>query len=382
MNDRGRRFFSYVLTALIAGAVGGAVALGLANYYPAPQETPVPRLNLSVNTSLETVVEQAYSSVAPSVVHITSTVLTRNFFFEIIPQTGTGSGVVVDKEGYILTNNHVIQDAESIKVTLSNGKEYDGNLVGADPETDVAVIKINAPSSELQPARLGDSGSVRIGMLVIAIGNPFGLDRTATLGIVSALNRSITTNEGSTLSNIIQTDASINPGNSGGPLINLQGEVIGINTAIISPSGGSVGIGFAIPVNTAKEVMEYLLKEGKKNPTPGRAWLGIRGYTVDSELSKLLNLPVKEGVMIAEVDPGGPAAKSGLRGGSVQIIINNRFFTIGGDIITKVDGNRIASMEGLVGVISSHKPGDKVEVTYIREGQVHTVKVVLGERKR
>jgi len=383
MQDNRRHLLSYVVIALLAGAVGGAVALGLsANYHSAPRETGTPQLNLTVNSSLQNIVEYVYGTAAPSVVHITSTVLKRNFFFEIVPQTGTGSGVVVSKEGYILTNNHVIQDASSIKVTLANGKEYEGTLVGANPDKDIAVVKVNAPADELHPARLGNSDSVRIGMVVVAIGNPFGLDRTATLGIVSAVNRSITTSDGSTTSNIIQTDASINPGNSGGPLLNIRGEVIGINTAILSPSGGNIGIGFAIPVNTARDVMEKLIKEGKKPYKPGKAWLGIRGFTIDTALSRALNLPVNEGVIVAEVNPSGPAAKSGLKGGHAQIILNNRFLTIGGDIITEVDGSKITSMENLVQVISSHKPGDVIEITYIRGGKKHTVKVTLGEMRR
>jgi|Deesub1362A_J573_1020465.scaffolds.fasta_scaffold01029_11 putative serine protease PepD len=377
----GKRTLILLLLSFIAGAVGGATSiLLLSDYLVQYPEGPSQIINMNVTSTQEEVIKSVYEKVAPSVVHITSTVLKRNFFFEIIPQQGTGSGVVVDKNGYILTNNHVIADASTIEVTLANGKKYGGELIGAIPELDIAVIKVDAPPDELNPASFGNSDKLSVGTFVMAIGNPFGLDRTATFGIVSALNRSINIGDGNVLQGMIQTDASINPGNSGGPLVDMAGEVIGINTAILSTSGGNIGIGFAIPINKAKVAMEEIIKEGKGRIPEGRAWLGISGITIDEEISNILNLPTKHGALIIEVVPGSPADKAGLRGGSVQVFINGRFLAIGGDIIVGLDGKEIKSMREVVDFISSKKPGDKVKVTYIRSGEEHETTVTLGRK--
>ncbi len=327
-------------------------------------------------TSEEALIMNVYKKVSPCVVHITSTALTWNFFMEIVPQQGIGSGFIVSKDGYILTNNHVIQGAEFIKVKLADGTELDASLVGADPENDIAVLKIDPPY-ELPVVELGDSDKLRVGMLAIAIGNPFGLDRTVTVGVVSALNRTIKTENG-IMENLIQTDASINPGNSGGPLVNSKGEVIGINTAIYTTSGGSIGIGFAIPINKARKIMEEIISKG--GGKKAYAWLGIYGYDLTPELSRCLGIDRKYGAVIAYVIPGGPADEAGLRGGNRQIVCNSKLYTVGGDIIVSIDGKEIKSMKHLREVISEHKPGDMVRVGYLREGELKYTDVKLGRR--
>lgn len=371
------KLLSYMLVALVAGAAGGYLAT-LSLEKPAPEvETKYTVINIT--GSIEDVVNLAYNRVSPSVVHITSTVLRRGFFFEVIPQRGTGSGIVVSTDGYVLTNNHVIENADEIEVTLSSGESYEAELIGSDPANDIAVIKILNPPENLKVAPLGDSSTLRVGDLVIAIGNPFGLDRTATMGIVSSLNRSIKSEQGYIMEGLIQTDASINPGNSGGPLVNSRGEVIGINTAILTTSGGSIGIGFAIPINKAKVIMERMIQEDRE--IKRRPWLGITGITVTEELARVLNLPVKEGAMVVEVVPGSPADKAGLRGGEVQVIYRGYILTIGGDIIVEIDGEKVASMEELVEIISSKQVGQEIEITFVRGGEVMTTRAKLGGRK-
>ncbi len=371
------KFISFLLVALVAGAAGGYFA---AVSVPKHEEVKVERHEIiNVTGSIDEVVNRAYQRVSPSVVHITSTVLKRGFFFEVIPQRGTGSGIVVSRDGYVLTNNHVIENAEQIEVTLSNGEKYEAELVGSDPANDIAVIKILNPPEDLPVAPLGDSSNLRVGEFVIAIGNPFGLDRTATLGIISSLNRSIKSEKGYIMHGLIQTDASINPGNSGGPLVNLAGEVIGINTAILTTSGGSIGIGFAIPINRARAIMQEMIKEDRE--IERRPWLGISGITVTEELARVLNLPVKEGAMIVEVVPGSPADKAGLHAGEVQIIYRGYVLTIGGDIIIAIDGEKVDSMEKLVDIISRKKVGQEIEITFIRGGEVMKTRAKLGGRK-
>ena len=255
--------------------------------------------------------------------------------------TATGSGIVLDDKGHILTNNHVIEGASKIQVKLGESDhEYTAEVVGTDPASDLALIKVEAPTSELDPLTLGDSAKMEVGDPVVAIGNPFGLDRTVTSGIVSALQRQIQAPNGFSIDNVIQTDAAINPGNSGGPLINSAGEVIGINSQIEtggSGADGNVGIGFAIPINTAKEVIHELETKGSVE----HAYLGIEGGTITPELAKAVNLPVKEGVLIQSVEKGGPADKAGVEGGTTQATIDGAEIMLGGDIITEADGKKI-----------------------------------------
>jgi S1-C subfamily serine protease len=292
----------------------------------------------------------------------------------------TGSGFVIDTDGHLLTNNHVVEGAAKITVKLgSSEKTYPAKVVGTDPSTDVAVIQIDAPSDQLHPLDLGDSSKVEVGDPVVAIGNPFGLDSTVTSGIVSALQRQIEAPSGFSISHVIQTDAAINPGNSGGPLIDAGGEVIGINSQIETggSGNGNVGIGFAIPINTAREVAKQIEEDGKVE----HAYLGISGGSVTPQLAKDLNLPTDEGVLVAEAVKGGPAAKAGIHGGSTEATIEGASVTLGGDIITGLEGKKVTEMEQLTSIIDSHKPGDEIEVEIVRGGgDEKTVTVTLGNR--
>jgi S1-C subfamily serine protease len=294
--------------------------------------------------------------------------------------TATGSGIVLDSQGHILTNNHVIEGADKIEVKLGESdKEYTAEVVGTDPASDLALLKVSAPSSELTPLTLGDSSKMEVGDPVVAIGNPFGLDRTVTSGIVSALQRQIQAPNGFSIDNVIQTDAAINPGNSGGPLINDAGEVIGINSQIETGGNGAdgnVGIGFAIPINTAKEVIQELETKG----TVEHAYLGITGGTITPQLAEVVNLPTKVGVLIASVEPGGPAAKAGLKGGGTEATIDGENVTLGGDVITEADGEKITNMEQIIELVSQKKVGDKMTIKYLRDGKEQTATVTLGTR--
>jgi S1-C subfamily serine protease len=293
--------------------------------------------------------------------------------------TATGSGIVIDAKGHILTNNHVIEGASKIEVKLGESEhEYTAEVVGTDPGSDLALLKVEAPDGEIHPLTLGDSAKMEVGDPVVAIGNPFGLDRTVTSGIVSALQRQIQAPNGFSIDNVIQTDAAINPGNSGGPLINSAGEVIGINSQIETGGGndGNVGIGFAIPINTAKEVIHELETKGKVE----RAYLGISGGPITPEFAQAFNLPVKQGVLLQSVEPGGPSAKAGLQGGTTPVTIEGAEVILGGDIIVEAEGKKITEMEQIVELVNSKKPGDKVTLKYLRDGKEKTATVTLGTR--
>ena len=327
-------------------------------------------------TSEEEVVIGVYRAVSPAVVHITSTVQSQDFFFRVVPEQGTGSGFMVDDRGYILTNNHVVENADSLEVTLADKSKVPAKLIGRDPNNDLAVIRINVPKEKLAPIRLGDSSQLQVGQMAIAIGNPFGLDRTITRGVVSAIGRSLKADTGRQIRNVIQTDAAINPGNSGGPLLNSRGEVIGVNTAIFSPSGGSVGIGFAIPVNTAKSIFPQLIARGRAS----HPWLGISGASITPDVARTLNLSAKEGVLISQVAPGGPAARAGLRGSQRRARVGNVMIGVGGDIIMALDGEKIASVDDLTAFLDERKKaGEDVRVEVLRDGNSLTVVVRLGE---
>jgi S1-C subfamily serine protease len=293
--------------------------------------------------------------------------------------TATGSGFVIDTEGHLLTNNHVVENATKITVKLgSSEKAYPAKVVGVDPSTDVALLKVDVPTDQLHPLTLGDSSKLEVGDPVVAIGNPFGLDRTVTSGIVSALQRQIEAPAGFSISHVIQTDAAINPGNSGGPLIDAQGDVIGINSQIETGGGssGNVGIGFAIPINTARDVAKQIEENGKVQ----HAYLGISGGSITPDLAKAVNLPVDEGVLVAEVVKGGPADRAGIEGGNTEATIEGASVTLGGDIVTELNGKKVSGMDELVNVINGAKPGDDVAVTLLRGGNEKTVTVTLGNR--
>lgn len=293
--------------------------------------------------------------------------------------TATGSGFLIDTEGHMVTNNHVIADASDITVTLGDSDEvYEAEVVGTDPSTDLALIKVDAPEKAMKPLQLGDSTEVEVGDPVVAIGNPFGLDRTVTTGIVSALQREISSLNQYAISNVIQTDAAINPGNSGGPLINSDGAVIGVNSQIATggTSQGNVGIGFAVPSNTVKDVVSQLLEDGSVE----HAYLGISGATISSQLAEALNLGTDSGVIVQETVKDGPAAKAGIEAGSTPVTVGGQRVLTGGDVIVKVNGEEIASVEDLITRVNESGVGDKLELTVMRDGESRDVEIELGSR--
>jgi S1-C subfamily serine protease len=293
--------------------------------------------------------------------------------------TATGSGFLIDTEGYIVTNSHVVDGADRVQVTLgSEDTSHEAEIVGTDPATDVALLKIDVPADQLHPLALGDSSKVQVGDPVVAIGNPFGLDRTVTAGIISALQRQIQAPNGFSISHVLQTDAPINPGNSGGPLIDTSGRVIGINSQIqTGGSNGNVGIGFAVPINTAREVVEQLREDGEVE----HAFIGINGGSVTPALAKALKLPVEEGAIVNEVVEDGPADKAGIEGGSTDATIEGAQVQLGGDIITEIDGEPISSMEDVIDAVNGAKPGDEMELTILRgDDEEKSVTVKLGVR--
>ena len=309
-----------------------------------------------------------------SVVNITSRVMTFDFFYGLVPQEGQGSGFVFDKEGHILTNYHVIADARQVEVTLHNRKKYRASIVGTDKSHDLAIVQIKAP--DLQPMVLGDSTNLQVGQKVYAIGNPFGLAGTLTRGIVSSI-RQVQEPDGLVIDEAIQTDAAINPGNSGGPLLNWHGEVIGINTMIASSVGQSAGIGFAIPINTAKAVVNDLVTLGRVR----RPALGIRTIPIDPEVANELGLAADYGLLIVQAVPGGSADRAGLRGGSDRAYLGNTPIMIGGDLIVAIDGEKVESQQILAQIMNKHRAGDTVKVTIFRGKKRLEVPVVLGEAR-
>lgn len=316
-----------------------------------------------------------YKKNIPSVVNITSRAMTFDFFYGLVPQEGQGSGFVIDKEGHILTNYHVIADARQVEVTLHNRNKYKATVVGSDPSHDLAVIQIKAP--DLVPAVLGDSRNLQVGQKVYAIGNPFGLSGTMTRGIVSSI-RPVREPNGATIGDAIQTDAAINPGNSGGPLMNWHGEVIGINTMILSSVGQNAGIGFAIPINTAKAVLNDLMTLGRvKRPA-----LGIRTIPVSADLADEIGLPVDYGLLIIQVTPGSAADNAGLRAGTERAYLGNIPIMLGGDLIIAIDDQRVESEQDLALVMNDHRAGDTVKITIYRGKKKMDVNVSLGEARQ
>ncbi len=321
-----------------------------------------------------------YKKAIPSVVNIKSRSVSFNFFYGLVPEEGQGSGFLLDKQGHILTNYHVIADARQIEVTLYNRKTYRADLIGSDRSHDLAIIQIRG--SDFTPAVLGDSRGLQVGQQVFAIGNPFGLSGTMTRGIVSSI-RSVQEPDGVIIDEAIQTDAAINPGNSGGPLLNARGEVIGINTMILSPSGAtsgmgqSAGIGFAVPVNTAKAVLNDLAQYGRVR----RPSLGIVALPVGPELAAQMNLAADHGLLIMQVTPGGPAASAGIRGGNQEAWLGNTRILIGGDLLVGIDGQDIEDMQDLNHAMNQHHAGDKVTLTIYRGQRRLQVPVTLGEAR-
>jgi len=318
-----------------------------------------------------------YKNSGIGVVYITSIALQWDSFFNVVPQQGSGSGVIIDKQGNILTNYHVIADARQLEVTLVNNIRYQARVIGVDPSNDVAIIRISAPPSQLHPVPMGDSSTLQVGQKVLAIGNPFGLARTLTVGVVSALSRDLRAPDGKIIHGIIQTDAAINPGNSGGPLLDTAGRIVGINTAIFSPSGGSVGIGFTIPINRVRKFIPDLLTHGR----PRHSWLGVHLFTLSPQLARFLDYPVKEGALIITVIPTSPAHNSQLRGGARSYRYGNTILSLGGDLVVRMDGKKIRSAEQLVDELDERAPGETIELEVIRaSGQRKVFSVKLGIR--
>jgi S1-C subfamily serine protease len=315
-----------------------------------------------------------YRKNIPSVVNVTSRAMTVDFFYGLVPQEGQGSGFVIDKEGHILTNYHVVANASQLEVTMHNRKKYKATVTGSDPAHDLAVIQIKA--SDLVPAVLGDSRNLQVGQKVYAIGNPFGLAGTMTRGIVSSI-RPVREPNGATIDEAIQTDAAINPGNSGGPLMNWHGEVIGINTMILSSVGQNSGVGFAIPINTAKAVLNDLMTVGRVR----RPALGVRTIPISSELAEEIGLPANYGLLVVQVIPGGSADQAGLRGGTERAYLGNIPITLGGDLIVAIDGEKIEDEDDLVQIMNNHRAGDTVKVTIYRGKKKMDVSVSLAEAR-
>jgi S1-C subfamily serine protease len=293
--------------------------------------------------------------------------------------TATGSGFVIDHDGHILTNAHVVAGGGPIEVTLGEDQSpVEAKLVGRDPSTDLAMLEVDPDQVELHPLALADSSKVQVGDPVVAIGNPFGLERTATAGIVSALQREIDAPDGFAISDVIQTDAPINPGNSGGPLIDAQGQVIGVNSQIETggSGNGNVGIGFAVPSNTAQQVAQQLLDDGEVE----HAFLGITGADLDSQIADALNLSVDQGALVQDVVRGGPADEAGIQAGDTQVGIEGRQVSAGGDVITAVDGDPVTGMDDVIAAVNAKQPGDEIVLQVLRDGDTQDVTVTLGDR--
>lgn len=324
---------------------------------------------------------EIYEKISPSVVNITYYKTEYiNYFFDIYPQQteGQGSGAIIDKEGHIITNYHVVGEADKLIVALSKEENiYEATIIGVDPENDLAVIKIKNPPKDLIPIPLGSSNDLKIGQIVYAIGNPFGLDRTLTSGIISALERPIKSKNGNLIEGAIQTDASINPGNSGGPLIDSFGNMIGINTMIISPSGGSIGLGFAIPVNIAKEIIPDLIKYGYVK----RGWIDASFLPLNQKIARILGYSVDYGLMIISIARNGEAHKAGLRSGTQRAIYGNNIIYIGGDIIVGINNIKIKEYSDLAKVLKNKKPGEIVKIEYIRNNKVQSTELKLIDKR-
>jgi S1-C subfamily serine protease len=319
-----------------------------------------------------------YEKTNRSVVHITTTLDAQvNSFMDVLPAQGTGSGMILSLDGYILTNAHVVEKAKSLKVTLYNEQSYPATLVGVDSEDDLAVIQITVDKeSLLNPINLGTSSDLKIGQKVIAIGNPFGYDRTMTVGVVSGLNRPVRTNEGKIIMDAIQTDASISPGNSGGPLLNSRSEVIGINSSIYTTNGNSQGINFAIPIDTAVAILPDLIKLGKVS----RGWLDIATVQLTPQLASYAKLSVEKGVLVSQVVAGGLSEKAGLKGGTQMVQYGTSVIYLGGDVITAINTSEVKDLNDLYLALLHTRSGEKVKVTVNRKGETKTLEVQLIER--
>jgi S1-C subfamily serine protease len=386
MRRMAKQLFIGAAVALLVGCAAPARTITIVvTATPAPSaERPsgAPAALLSDVSRLDLLLEAAfvelYERASPSVVHITARTQVFDFFRGIVPNEGTGSGFFYDEAGHIVTNHHVIAGASEIEVILADGTRVPARVIGSDAYSDLAVLRAEGLAREqIKPLPLGTTKDLKVGMLVIAIGNPFGLDRTMTTGIISALGRTLEREDQAALGEVIQTDAAINPGNSGGPLLNLRGEVIGVNTAIQSPSGGSVGIGFAVPADTVARVVPELIAKGRYD----HPWLGITAYEITPELARLLNLPTERGLLIAQVQRGATADLAGVRGATQRVLVRGGYLLIGGDILIAVDDRPIATRDQLTIYLENNKRvGQPVTLSIIRDGQPLTLTAQLTAR--
>jgi S1-C subfamily serine protease len=327
-------------------------------------------------TEDESINVRIYHSASPAVANILTKATEYDFFMDAVPVEGAGSGFIIDPRGYILTNYHVVAGAQTMEVVLGDQTRYPAKFIGADQRNDVALVKIDPKGKSLASLTLGDSSTLQVGQKVLAIGNPFGFQSTLTTGVISALGRTVQTSESTFIDEAIQTDASINRGNSGGPLINTHGEVIGINSAIYTPTGATAGIGFAIPINTAKLIASDLMSGGKVR----RAYLGVQTIPVGGWLAEALDLPTREGLLVEQSTKGGPAAAAGIQGGNRVAQAGMRRIMIGGDVIIAIDGQKVASQFDVNVVLNRKRPGDSVNVTLYRGAKKIEIPVKLGER--
>ena len=366
-----------LVAAAAVGAGGGAAtfaALGSDGSSTTVRQVTVESSEPAASTTESLSVSEVYEKAYKSVVEITTTLNQSSPMGGEQQASGQGSGFVFDADGHIVTNHHVVDGAQSVSVRFWDGSTYDATVVGTDPSTDLAVIKVDAPADVLLPLALGDSNSLSVGESVVALGSPFGLEGTLTSGIVSALNREMTSPNNFTISNSIQTDAAINHGNSGGPLLNAAGEVVGVNTQIKSDSGGSDGIGFAIPSATVSSIVPQIISSGAVE----HAYLGVGVASLSESVASELGVPA--GAMVTEVRQGTPAAEAGLRAASGSEMVNGQSYPTGGDVITAVDGTAITDGASLQSAIDAKRPGDSVSITYTRDGTSTTVQVSLGTR--
>ncbi|MFN2628862.1 MAG: S1C family serine protease [Gaiellaceae bacterium] len=387
-----------LLGILAASLLGAGLALGitaglggLSGSTTTVRELVSPPVERSANASFRSTrvpltIHQIYARAAPGVVQVTSTSVVRQmtdpFFGPFGPpaqqtQRALGSGFVIDKAGDIVTNDHVIAGAHSAQVSFSDNESLKATIVGVDPSTDIAVLKVAARSRALAPLPLGNSDSVQVGDPVVAIGNPFGLDRSITAGIVSALQRPITAPNGFTIDHVIQTDAALNHGNSGGPLLDARGRVVGVNSQIQTAGGeGNVGIGFAIPINTVKQVAAQLIENGRVE----HPFLGIAAKPVTASIAKLFHLPVSHGLLVSRVCSSGGAAQAGVRRSTTNVVVAGESWPLGGDLIVGADGAPVNSVDRLRSIIAAKRPGDQIKLELYRATKKLTLDVKLGRQ--
>ena len=399
MQVRGRIDILAAAAALVVAAVaGGAVALGGAKLAGFGEATTTVREVIRDSASGQAPIAsesrsggalsiaEIYRRAAPGVVQVTTTTKVEGtvdpfFGFEVPEETrrALGSGFVIDKAGYIVTNYHVIEGAETVEVSFSNSDSMKAQIVGRDASTDIALLKVEANSRALRPLMLGNSSALRVGDDVLAIGNPLGYERSATRGIVSAVQRPLRAPSGFTIDHVIQTDAALNRGNSGGPLMNSRGQVIGVNSAIETAGDGSqgnIGIGFAVPINTVRDVVAQLKQKGRVD----HPYLGIEARPVQANIAELFRLPVKRGLLVENVFPDTGAAEAGLRGGTTRVVVAGESYMIGGDIIVKADGQELASTERLRELVSEKEPGDRLKLEIYRGQERQSIEIKLGRQ--